>query len=131
MLADPRWEPLAAAGAQPQRPLWASTSTKDATFSATRYVDELVAPQTVNTMPSATLAAVAESTADRPVAIGLTAADAADDAALFADLAEVGVDYDTVVAELEEAGVASFIDAWEQLLQLVGATQPAQPTASG
>ena len=55
MLADPRWAALAAAGAQPQRPLWASTSTKDPTFSPTRYVDELVAPQTVNTMPSATL----------------------------------------------------------------------------
>ena len=66
MLADPRWTALAAAGAQPQRPLWASTSTKDPTFSTTRYVDELVAPQTVNTMPSATLAAVAESVVDRP-----------------------------------------------------------------
>jgi transaldolase len=125
MLADPRWTALAAAGAQPQRPLWASTSTKDPTFSPTRYVDELVAPQTVNTMPSATLAAVADSAVDRPVTIGMTDADAADDAALFAGLAEVGVDYDTVVAELEEAGVASFIDAWERLLQLVAGTRRA------
>jgi transaldolase len=127
MLTDSRWAALAAAGAQPQRPLWASTSTKDPTFSPTRYVDELVAPQTVNTMPSATLAAVAGSTVDRPVAIGMTAADAADDAALFADLAEVGVDYATVVDELEQAGVAAFIGAWEELLQLVGTSQPAHP----
>ena len=65
-----------------------------------------MAPQTVNTMPSATLDAIVASDVGRPVAIGVTEADAADDAALFADLAEVGVDYDTVVADLEQAGVA-------------------------
>ncbi len=127
MLADPRWHALAAAGAQPQRPLWASTSTKDPTFSPTRYVDELVAPQTVNTMPSATLAAVAESDAGRRVPISMTDADVAADAELFSALAEVGIDYDTVVADLEKAGVASFIQAWEKLLQLVDTTQQAGP----
>jgi transaldolase len=127
MLADPRWQALAASGAQPQRPLWASTSTKDPTFSPTRYVDELVAPQTVNTMPSATLAAVAESDAGRRVPISMTDADVAADAELFSALAEVGIDYDTVVADLEKAGVASFIQAWEKLLQLVDTTQQAGP----
>lgn len=131
MLAHPSWATLAAAGAQPQRPLWASTSTKDPTFSPTRYVDELVAPQTVNTMPSATLAAVADSAADRPVAIGVTEADAADDAALFAALAESGVEYDVVVADLERAGVAAFIDAWETLLELVAASELAPPAKGG
>ncbi len=61
LLTDPRWLALESVGAQPQRPLWASTSAKDPSFSPTRYVDELVAPQTVNTMPSATLGAVVES----------------------------------------------------------------------
>lgn len=123
MLTDPRWQALARAGAQPQRPLWASTSTKDPSFAPTRYVDELVAPHTVNTMPSATLAAVGASSAEWPTMIGLTDADAQADASLFAELSDVGVEYAEVVADLEEAGVASFIDAWETLLDLVASAQ--------
>lgn len=125
LLADPRWKALEAAGAIAQRPLWASTGTKDPTFSPTRYVDELVAPRTVNTLPSATLAAVAASQDEYPVSIGLSDEDAASDAALFAGLAAAGVDYAQVVADLEDAGVASFIEAWNTLLHLVASAQGA------
>lgn len=124
MLSSERWLALEAAGAQPQRPLWASTSTKDPTFAPTRYVDELVAPLTVNTMPSATLAAVAAASELQqwPLSIGLAEEDAATDALLFTELAEVGIDYADVVGDLEEAGVSSFIDAWNKLLELVSQT---------
>lgn len=123
LLTDERWLALESAGAQPQRPLWASTSAKDPSFAPTRYVDELVAPQTVNTMPAATLAAVEASSQEWPIAIGLTDGDGETDASLFADLADVGVEYARVVADLEDAGVASFIDAWNTLLDLVGSAQ--------
>lgn len=126
LLTDARWLALESAGAQPQRPLWASTSAKDPSFAPTRYVDELVAPQTVNTMPAATLAAVQASSQEWPIAIGLTDGDGEIDASLFADLADVGVEYARVVADLEDAGVASFIDAWNTLLDLVGSAQKRQ-----
>jgi transaldolase len=123
LLADPRWLALEATGAQAQRPLWASTSAKDPTFAPTRYVAELVAPQTVNTMPSATLDAVLASDSPWPAAIGLTDSDAGDDMSLFADLSDIGIEYDQVVADLEEAGVASFISAWNTLVELVETAQ--------
>jgi len=126
MLDDDRWKALAALGAQPQRPLWASTSTKDPTFSPTRYVDELVASQTVNTMPSGTLDAVSRSASTDRGAIELTDRAARDDAQLFADLAAVGIGYQEVVGGLEEAGVQSFIDAWAVLIDLVSKAQAEQ-----
>ena len=126
MLSDERWLALAASGAQPQRPLWASTSTKDPTFSPTRYVDELVATQTVNTMPAGTLDAVSRSTETRRSVIALTQQAADEDAQLFVDLESVGIAYQQVVDDLEEAGVQSFIDAWMKLLVLVGKAQAEQ-----
>src|SRR6202043_3598880 len=88
--STPRWENLRAAGARPQRPLWASTSTKDPEFDDTMYVVELVAPGTVNTMPEATLRAVA----DHGRLPGSTAAAGYDEARhLFADLERLGIDY--------------------------------------
>jgi transaldolase len=123
LLTDPRWLALESADAQPQRPLWASTSAKDPSFAPTRYVAELVAPQTVNTMPSATLDAVTASDRQWPDAIGLTDEDAQRDLALFTDLSDVGIEYGEVVAGLEEAGVASFIAAWNTLLELVETAQ--------
>ncbi len=125
ILSGDRWSALAALGAQPQRPLWASTSTKDPTFSPTRYVDELVASQTVNTMPAVTLDAVSRSSEPHVPTIALTQQAAADDAQLFADLASVGIEYRAVVDDLEEAGVQSFIDAWTTLLGLVQRAQEA------
>lgn len=122
-----RWQHLDEREALPQRPLWASTSTKDPTFAPTRYVDELVAPATVNTMPAATLEAVQRDTSPRPVSIGLGSDDAARDIELFGDLLAIGIDYDEVVVELEQAGVASFIDSWNELLGLVETAQTSRP----
>ncbi|MGW2620771.1 transaldolase [Streptomyces sp. NPDC001500] len=114
--AGARWATLAGAGANRQRPLWASTGVKDPAYKDTLYVDELVAPGTVNTMPEATLDAAADHgdiTGDT-VTGGYTAA--------RADLAAVealGVSYDEVVTRLEEEGVAKFAAAWQDLLDAV------------
>ena len=121
---EPDWQALESAGAHPQRPLWASTSTKDPSFSPTRYVDELIAPDTVNTMPSATLEAVLKSPAgSRVQTIAEDPESAKADRELFDELAAVGIDYDEVVADLEEAGVQSFTDAWQTLLGLVSSAK--------
>jgi transaldolase len=114
--STPRWESLRAAGARPQRPLWASTSTKDPDFDDTMYVVELVAPGTVNTMPEATLRAVA----DHGRLHGNTAATGYDEARqLFADLDRLGIDYHDVVTVLEEEGVAKFAASWHELLDTI------------
>ncbi|MGW2460166.1 transaldolase [Streptomyces sp. NPDC001356] len=111
-----RWTALAADGANKQRPLWASTGVKDPAYKDTLYVDELVAPGTVNTMPEATLKAVAdhgEITGDT-VTGGYAQA--------RADLAAVerlGISYDEVVGQLENEGVAKFEVAWQDLLDAV------------
>lgn len=111
-----RWKALKDAGARPQRPLWASTGVKDPDLSDTLYVDELVAPGTVNTMPEATL--VAE--ADHGQVRGDTVRGYYDDArAHMAALKNVGVDYDDVVRVLEEEGVEKFEASWKQLLDTI------------
>ncbi|MWA00363.1 transaldolase [Actinomadura sp. LD22] len=108
-----RWKALKDAGARPQRPLWASTGVKDPNLVDTLYVDELVAPGTVNTMPEATL--VAE--ADHGQLRGDTVRGAYDDArAHMAALKDAGVDYDDVVRVLEEEGVEKFEASWKELL---------------
>ena len=119
----PRWQALRDAGARPQRPLWASTSTKDPTFATTRYVDELVARDTVNTMPVATLDAVVAGQSSAAATIELDSAAETADIDHFARLAEVGIAYDDVVAELERDGVQAFIAAWDALLELVATAQ--------
>ncbi|MCX9193861.1 transaldolase [Carbonactinospora thermoautotrophica] len=109
-----RWRRLAAAGAQPQRPLWASTSVKDPAYDDTRYVVDLVAPGTVNTMPEATLQAVA----DHGVIKGDTVRGRYTAAReLFDQLAAIGIDYDDVVRGLERDGVAKFQASWTELLE--------------
>jgi transaldolase len=111
--ASERWQDLVAAGARPQRPLWASTSVKNPAFDDTRYVVDLVAPKTVNTMPEGTLEAVE----DHGVIRGDTVTGAYDDAQAALDaLADVGISYDEVVALLEDNGVAAFEASWEELL---------------
>ncbi|MEP7056047.1 MAG: transaldolase [Actinomycetota bacterium] len=113
VFSGPRWEPLAAAGATKQRPLWASTGVKDPAYDDTRYVVDLVAPGTVNTMPEATLNAVA----DHGVIAGPAASQGYSEArAVFADLAKIGVSYDDVVDVIEREGVIKFEDSWKQLL---------------
>lgn len=113
LLASDRWRALADGGARPQRPLWASTGVKNPAYDDTRYVVELVAPDTVNTMPEATLDAVA----DHGVVVGNTMTDTYDAAAqLLKELAQAGIDYDDVVEGLEAAGVRQFEEAWDSLL---------------
>lgn len=106
------WQQLNAAGARAQRPLWASTGVKDPNYDPARYVLELIAPGCVNTLPEATLHAAAESTAFR----GDTVTGTADtSAAIVSDLADLGIVLDDVCAELEQAGVDSFIQSWHAL----------------
>jgi transaldolase len=114
--ATDRWAALAAKGAKVQRPLWASTSTKDPEFDDTMYVVELVAPDTVNTMPEATL----HATAAHGKLHGNTAAGGYDEARqVFAELERLGIGYDDVVAVLEDEGVAKFEASWKELLDTV------------
>lgn len=118
VVAGERWQALAAAGAHPQRPLWASTGVKDTAYKDTRYVDELVAPGVVNTMPGATLEAVADHGEIR----GDTVTTAYDDASSVVErLAAVGVDLDDVTTTLEEEGVTKFEKSWAELLATVSA----------
>jgi transaldolase len=113
-----RWQALAAKGATPQRPLWASTGVKDPAYDDTRYVVELVAPGTVNTMPEPTLDAVADHGRIR----GATGAEGYEQArATLDELAAIGIDYDEVVRLLEEEGVRKFEDSWAQLRDQVQA----------
>ena len=115
--AQPRWRALEAAGAQVQRPLWASTGVKDPAYSDTRYVVDLVARPCVNTMPEPTMNAVA----NHGVVTGDTITAHLDVAArIWAELEALGVSYREVTDELEAAGVTSFIDSWNDLLATVG-----------
>jgi len=107
-----RWQALRDAGAHPQRPLWASTSTKNPAYPDLLYVDTLIGPDTVNTMPDATVAAfVDHGTTARTVDSGLDEAHSLLDA-----LVAAGVDMQDVSAVLEQRGVASFLDSWKALL---------------
>ncbi|MER8029369.1 transaldolase [Streptomyces bauhiniae] len=111
-----RWQALTSAGANKQRPLWASTGVKDPAYKDTLYVDELVAPGTVNTMPEGTL----KATADHGDITGDTVTGRYEQAR--ADLAAVeklGISYDEVVQQLEDEAVAKFEAAWLELLGAV------------
>ena len=112
----PRWAALRGKGARPQRPLWASTSTKNPDYDDTMYVVDLVAPDTVNTMPEATL----HATAAHGKLHGNTAAGGYDEARkLFEDLEGLGISYDDVVSVLEDEGVAKFEASWNELLETI------------
>ena len=108
-----RWEFLARKGARPQRCLWASTSTKNPAYRDVLYVEGLIGPSTVNTMPLETIRAFQDHGEVRGDTL-LEAFDAAE--ALFDDLAEAGVEYDDVVATLEAEGVQKFSDSFVELL---------------
>ncbi len=122
-VGNPRWDALAAAGAKPQRPLWASTGVKDPNYSDTLYVAELVAPGTVNTMPEATLDAVYDHGEIEGDTIRGHYVDAQ---RVLDDLAAIGVDYDDVVAVLESEGVEKFEDSWNQLIEAISEQLEAQ-----
>jgi transaldolase len=112
-LATDRWKALAAKGAKVQRPLWASTSTKDPSYPDTMYVVDLVTADTVNTMPEATLRA----TEDHGVLRGDTIHGTYEESrALFASLEALGISYDDVVQVLEDEGVSKFEVSWTEML---------------
>jgi transaldolase len=134
VFSSSRWAALAAVGARPQRPLWASTGVKDPAYDDTRYVIELVAPGTVNTMPEPTLMAVADHGEVRGDTVRGFYGDAA---AVLEGLHGLGIDYDEVVNQLEAEGVEKFEASWNELIESVtdelekmGATVDASGSAS-
>jgi transaldolase len=114
--ATPRWAALKKRGARPQRPLWASTSTKNPDYADTMYVTELVAPGIVNTMPEATIRDVADHGELRGDTVRGGYAQAHQ---YFDELRAAGVDFDDVVKVLEDEGVEKFAASWGQLLDSI------------
>ena len=124
--SGPRWDFLAGKGARKQRCLWASTSTKNPNYPDTLYVDDLVGPETVNTMPLETIKAFQ----DHGVVRGDTVLEGVDEAhQLLKDIAAAGVDYDDVVAVLEIEGVQKFADSFEQIVESIKAKRGALAAA--
>jgi transaldolase len=124
VVASDRWKALAAAGANTQRPLWASTGVKDPAYDDIMYVVELVAPNTVNTMPEATLDAVADHGLIKGDRVSGTYTEAAK---VIDALNDIGIGYDDVIEVLEAEGVQKFEDSYAQLAESV----KAQLDASG
>ncbi|HKD33290.1 MAG TPA: transaldolase [Gaiellaceae bacterium] len=117
LFSGPRWDALTAKGASTQRCLWASTSTKNPAYSDVLYVDELIGPETVNTMPEDTIEAFQDHGE-----VALTLEQDLDEARrVFDRIAEAGVGYDDVVVTLEEEGVQKFSDSFAELLDGVSA----------
>ncbi|MEC8828771.1 MAG: transaldolase [Actinomycetota bacterium] len=113
----PRWQVLADKGAQLQRPLWASTSTKNPNYSETLYVDELIGPNTVNTMPDNTIDAfMKKGTVARTVDVNPGEAQE-----VLAAVSALGIDLDDVAAVLEQEGVASFVKSFDELITSLSA----------
>jgi transaldolase len=115
LLASPRWRKLATAGALPQRLLWASTGAKDLAAPDTLYVEALVAPDTIDTMPEKTLKAFA----DRGEIESIMAQDGGDAEATLARFAQAGIDIDALAMRLQREGAASFVKSWQELLQRI------------
>lgn len=115
LLRSPRWLGLAAAGARPQRLLWASTGTKDPDAPATLYIEALAAPDTVDTMPEKTLLAFAEHGALK----GPMAEEGGDAEPVLAQFAGAGIDIDALARQLQQEGAQAFVKSWHQLLQRI------------
>jgi len=116
LLAGARWQKLAAAGARPQRVLWASTGTKDKAARDVLYVEALAAPDTVNTMPEQTLLAFA----DHGHVQGVLSATAGDDAAaVLADFSRRGIDTAALGAQLQREGAEAFATSWRDLMSSI------------
>jgi len=111
-----RWKALEAAGAKPQRPLWASTSTKDPAYDDTMYVIDLVAPGTVNTMPEPTLEALVDHGEFRGETVRSFYVDAQ---SVLDKLGELGVSYDDVVQVLEDEAIEKFETSWLELIDSI------------
>lgn len=127
LLASPRWASLAAAGARPQRLLWASTGSKDPAAPATLYVDSLAAPDTIDTVPEKTLLAFAE----RDGNIQTMSDDGEDANAMLARFAEARIDVNALAQRLQQEGAAAFVKSWRALLQRVAdKATDARPSAA-
>jgi transaldolase len=117
LLSTPRWQRIYNLGGRPQRLLWASTGTKDPQVSDVLYIQSLAAPFTVNTMPEATLRALAErSEIGPPMPV-----DGGDCEAVIGEFARAGIDVDALAARLQEEGAASFAKSWNELLDVIEA----------
>ncbi|MDK1347716.1 transaldolase [Streptomyces sp. 378] len=125
--ASTQWQTLAAAGMRPQRPLWASTGVKDPSYDDTRYVDELVAPGVVNTMPEQTLRAVADHGRIQGDTIHGTYEASQ---RVLDDLQAVGLSYDDVVRVLEDDGIAKFTASGNELFEQLDAELRAKRQAT-
>ena len=126
MLSSPRWHRVYNAGARPQRLLWASTGTKDPEASDILYIKALAAPFTVNTMPEATLKALAE----HGELGALMPADGGDCEAVFTQFARAGIDVDALAAQLQDEGAKSFVKSWDELMAVLDAKSATLATAS-
>jgi transaldolase len=111
-----RWKSLEAAGAKPQRPLWASTSTKDPAYDDTMYVLDLVAPGTVNTMPEPTLEALIDHGSYRGETVRPMYSDAQ---GVLDNLKKLGISYDDVVQVLEDEAIEKFETSWKELIDSI------------
>lgn len=115
LLDSPRWQRVYNAGARPQRLLWASTGTKDPKASDVLYIKALAAPFTVNTIPEATLKALAEHTSlGRPLP-----ADGGDCEQMLAQFAKAGIDVDSLATQLQNEGATKFVKSWNDLLDVI------------
>ncbi|MFI5234877.1 MAG: transaldolase [Gemmatimonadales bacterium] len=121
LLASPRWRALAAAGARPQRLLWASTGTKDPVASDTLYVEALAAPDTINTIPDKTLRAFA----DHGRVSGVLSPDGGEAETVLAEFTRAGVDQAALATKLQRDGAASFDRSWKELLDRLAAKRTA------
>jgi len=115
LLATPRWQNIVKAGYNPQRLLFASTGTKDPKASDILYIKGLAAPNTVNTMPEATLKAMA----DHGEIAGVLPPDGGDCEQVLAKFAKAGVDVDALAKQLQTDGAKSFVDSWKDLLSVI------------
>jgi transaldolase len=126
LLASPRWQRIFNAGARPQRLLWASTGTKDPKASDVLYIKALAAPFTVNTMPEATLKALA----DHGELGSIMAADGGDCEQTLARFAEAGVNLDALAARLQDEGAKSFAKSWNDLMGVIASKSSALQQAA-
>jgi transaldolase len=124
LLDSPRWRKLAAAGARPQRLLWASTGTKDPKLNPSLYVEALAAPDTVNTMPEKTLLAFAAS----GKLSGSLPSDGGDCESTLQQFKQAGIDIDALATTLQHEGAASFVKSWQELMDLIATKSQALAT---
>ena len=126
LLASPRWQRAFNFGARPQRLLWASTGTKDPKASDVLYIKSLAAPFTVNTMPEATLKALA----DHGELGAILAPDGGDCEAVLANFAKAGIDVNALAAQLQDEGAKSFVKSWDELMAVITSKSAALKTAA-